>query len=114
MNQLSQYSSAASGLPTTSEIAGDWFMGSGGSGYYVFNSMDYVGFGQSLDNWTGGAIMLAGTLEVVNTLVTTGNASPLGIIGAVGGAAVWVYQGAKYRDAYEMRPCPVMGVAYCH
>jgi RHS repeat-associated protein len=114
MVQLPLYSPNATGLANTISLAGDWFLGQGGSRYYVHNYMAFQGFSCSSPECMGGATGTGlGTADLANTAWQGKPPTRLGLWGTGFSLAFAIYGSAMYRPVYVLQPCPNFGPNYC-
>jgi hypothetical protein len=117
MVQLAQYSPRAAGLDAFTTVAGNWFMGRGGSGHYIHNYSQFQGFSMDLASWVSAMFTGAGAYDTaVNVVVAARTGASIGARGpivAAGSLVVTVYQASKYRQVYQMYSCPAFGPNYC-
>ncbi len=112
MKLLAEYSTNVS--LESQELAGDWFMGSGGQGHFVSNSIAFQEFSfEGPLAKMGGGLTVASAVDLVRTTVQGAKATRLGVGGVIGSVALTAYGSAKYRPVYELTPCSSTGVNYC-
>lgn len=112
MKALAEYSTNL----TSSEVMleGNWFMGKGGQGYYVYNSMTFQGFnfGSTVSTLGSGGTTI-GAVDLVQTLWKGQKPTGLGVIGTTISVATMIYGARMYRPTYTLSPCSSFGVNYC-
>lgn len=114
MVQQALYSSNVVGLENRLSLAADWFMGQGGSGYYVHNYMAFQGVSCSSPECVAGMVGTGlGVFDIIKTLLQRKppSSTSLWSTGLSMGAAI--YGSSMYRPVYVLNSCPSFGPNYC-